>query len=474
MTMTARADFDGLTALLGRQRAAFLQEGPPPIAQRRSDLSRLKQALLDNRDGFVGAIDSDFGHRSRQETSLLELVPLISGIDYLHRNLARFMRPERRRVALHFQLGATRVLYQPLGVVGIISPWNYPVALALMPLATALAAGNRVMIKPSEFMPATSALLTKVLGDVFPRDKVAVVTGDSSVGIAFAALPFDHLAFTGSTAVGRSVMRAASDNLVPVTLELGGKSPVIIEAGSSLPRAARRIAFGKLANAGQTCIAPDYVLVAEPEVEGFVAAYEAAVAKLYPNIAMNPDYTSVVSERHYARLEGLLADARSKGARVIEIGAAEEGARTHARTFLPALVLDVTDAMSVMKDEVFGPILPIVPYPTLEAAVGYVNARPRPLALYVFGPKGPGRNYILAHTTSGGVTINDTLFHYGQDDIPFGGVGASGIGAYHGPEGFKTMSHAKGVFQQAALNGTDIIRPPFGTWFERFVDFLLR
>ncbi len=461
--------------MLDRQRTAFLRDGPPSLAQRRSDLMKLKDAVLAHREEFVTAINADFGHRSGQETSLLEMAPIVEGVKYLHRKLPGWMRPEKRRVALHFLPGSTRVVYQPLGVIGIISPWNYPLALALLPLATALAAGNRAMIKPSEFTPATAELMTSMLAQRFGQDQVAVVTGDTNVGAAFAALPFDHILFTGSTPVGRSIMRAASDNLVPVTLELGGKSPVIIERGYALRKAARRIAYGKLANGGQTCIAPDYVLVAEQEVEDFVAAYTGEVAKLYPNIAANPDYTSIVNERHHARLLGLLEDARLKGARVIEIGAVANGGPTvHRRTVAPAVVLDVSEEMTVMKDEIFGPILPIVPYHTLEDAVAYINARPRPLALYFFGPEGPGRRLVLERTTSGGVAINETLLHHAQDDIPFGGVGASGMGAYHGHEGFKTMSHAKGIFEQGRLNFTDAVRPPFGRMFERTVNFLLR
>jgi coniferyl-aldehyde dehydrogenase len=472
---TIRKDDDGLNALLSGQRSAFLREGPPTLAQRRSDLKKLKEALLAHREGFITAINADFGHRSRHETSLLDLASVVGGINYLRRNLARWMRPERRRVAAHFFPGSTRVVYQPLGVVGIISPWNYPVALAMMPLATALAAGNRAMIKPSELTPATSELMRSMLSEVFPQDQVAIVTGDKNVGVAFSNLAFDHLLFTGSTPVGRAVMRAASENLVPVTLELGGKSPAIVERGSSLQTAARRIAYGKLANAGQTCVAPDYTLVAEQEIEGFVSAYTAEVSKLYPNIDSNPDYTSIVNDRHHARLLGLLDDARAKGARVIEIGAAtNDHNTTHLRKIAPTVVLEVTDDMSLMKDEIFGPILPIVPYRKLEDAVAYVNARPRPLALFFFGPDGPGRKLVLERTTSGGVAINETILHYALDDIPFGGVGASGMGAYHGHEGFKTMSHAKGIFEQARLNFTDAVRPPFGKLLERTVDFLLR
>ena len=331
------------------------------------------------------------------------------------------------------------------------------------------------MIKPSELTPQTSASIKSVLGEFFVDDQVAVVTGDASIGIEFSRLPFDHLLFTGSTSVGRSIMHAASDNLTPVTLELGGKSPAIIERGRWLSTAALRIAYGKLANGGQTCIAPDYVLVAQQEVDAFVDAYEKAIAKLYPNIASNPDYTSIVNDRHYARLTSLLDDARNKGARVIEVvRPAKPGGMTHPRRMVPTVVLNVTDEMNLMRDEIFGPILPIVPYRDLENAIAYVNSRPRPLALYFFGPNGPGRRLVLERTTSGGVSINETNLHYAQEDIPFGGIGPSGMGAYHGYEGFKTLSHAKGIFEQARFNFTDAIRPPFGRLFERVIGFLTR
>jgi coniferyl-aldehyde dehydrogenase len=465
----------GLRALLERQRAAFILQGPPSLKARREDLMKLKKLLRDHQDDIIQAISRDFGHRSRHETALFELVSVTNGIEYLHRRVARWMRPERRHVAMTFAPATARIEYQPLGVVGIISPWNYPMALTLMPLATAIAAGNRVMIKPSEVTAATSDLLRAILAEVFDQEQVAVVTGDASVGAAFAGLPFDHLLFTGSTTVGRAVLRAASDNLVPATLELGGKSPVIIDRGASLATAARRIAYGKLANAGQTCIAPDYVLVPEAQVDDFVSGYRDAVLQLYPHIASNPDYTSIVSDRQHARLLGLLADAREKGGRVLEIGAsADERPRTHPRTLNPVVLLGATDDMKVMNEEIFGPILPIIPYREVKDAVAYVNARPRPLALYYFGPKGPDRDFVLQRTTSGGVSINETNLHYAQDDLPFGGVGPGGMGAYHGPEGFKAMSHAKAVFEQANFNLTDLIRPPFGKLIERVMGFLLR
>lgn len=472
----AQADIhSGLQSVLERQRAAFVRQGPPSLDQRRGDLKKLKKLLRDHQADIIRAISQDFGHRSQHETSLFELVSVTNGIEYLHRRVGRWMRPERREVAITFAPAKARIEYQPLGVVGIISPWNYPLALTLMPLATAIAAGNRVMIKPSEVTAATSELMKTALAEVFDQDQVAVVTGDAKVGAAFAGLPFDHLLFTGSTTVGRAVLRAASDNLVPATLELGGKSPVIIDRGASLATAARRIAYGKLANAGQTCIAPDYVLVPEACVNDFVQGYRDAVLELYPHIASNPDYTSIVNERQHARLVSLLADARAKGAQVLEIGdSTGDRPRTHPRTLNPVVLLGTTDEMKVMKEEIFGPILPIIPYGEVKDAVDYVNARPRPLALYFFGPKGPDRDFVLQRTTSGGVSINETNLHYAQDDLPFGGVGPGGMGAYHGPEGFKAMSHAKAVFEQSRLNLTDLIRPPFGRLIERVMGFMLR
>lgn len=463
----------GLTATLARQRAAFLRDGPPSLTMRRRDLLKLKDAILARQEEFVAALNADFGHRATQETVLLDLGSTVDTIKYLHRNLRRWMRAERRSVAMVFFPGSNRVVYQPLGVIGIVSPWNYPVSLALTPLATALAAGNRAMLKPSELTPATTGLLATMLAAIFEQDQVAVVTGDAKIGSAFSALPFDHILFTGSIPVGRAVMRAASENLVPVTLELGGKSPAIVECGSPFRNAAHRIAYGKLANGGQTCVAPDYALLPEEEIDDFVASFKEEVAKLYPDIGADPDYTWIINDHHFARLSGLVEDARAKGARVIEIGTKPAGA-SQSRLFLPTLLLNVTDEMSVMKDEIFGPILPIVPYGALEDAVAYVNARPRPLALYFFGPDGPGRRLVLDRTTSGNVVINDTILHYAQDDLPFGGVGMSGMGAYHGPEGFKTMSHAKGVYQQPRFNVAEGVRPPFGKFFNFLAYFFMR
>jgi coniferyl-aldehyde dehydrogenase len=460
-----------LVDTLALQRAAFLRDGPPTLKQRRLDLTKLKEAILARQDAFVAALDADFGHRARQESLMLDLGTTVGAINYLHSNLRRFMRPERRHVAAIFKPASAQIVYQPLGVVGIVSPWNFPVSLALTPLATALAAGNRVMLKPSEMTPATTELLAAMLAETFEEEQLAVVTGDAEVGKAFSSLPFDHIFFTGSIPVGRAVMRAASENLVPVTLELGGKSPIIVDDGYSLHTAARRIAYGKCANGGQICVSPDYLLLPKRETEDFIAAYRQEVDALYPNVADNPDYTSILNDRHFARLSGLVEDAKAKGARVIELGTKQP---SDSRLFPPTLLLDVTDEMAVMREEIFGPILPVVTYDGLDDAIAYVNARPRPLALYFFGTDGAAQRRVLERTTSGSVLVNDTILQYAQDDLPFGGVGPSGMGTYHGVEGFKTMSHAKSVFQQARFNLADLFRPPFGRVYDFLLNVMLR
>jgi len=460
--------------ILDRQREAFLRNGAPDLATRRADLSRLRALLIDNRRELEKAVAADFGHRSCHETALMELVPTVEGIDYLSKNLRRFMAPERRKVSAVFRMGRARVAYQPLGVIGIISPWNYPLNLALMPLATALAAGNRAMLKPSELTPRTSALMQHLLAEAFHADKVAVITGDAEVAKAFSALPFDHLMFTGSTRIGRAVMRAASENLTPVTLELGGKSPAIIARGAVDQTVARRIAFGKLANAGQTCVAPDYVLVHEDELEVFTTAFNTATERLYPNGPVSDDYSTIVSDAHYDRLIGLIEDAKAKGAKIMTMGQDAEKAIKRDRTIAPTLILNPTQAMDVMQDEIFGPILPVMTYRTLDEAITFVNARPRPLALYWFGPSGEDQDRILAETTSGNVGINSTMLHVAQDDLPFGGVGESGIGAYHGVEGFRRFSHAKGIYVQGRWNFADLAMAPFGRLADRLLKFMLK
>ncbi|MEO6780706.1 MAG: coniferyl aldehyde dehydrogenase [Bradyrhizobium sp.] len=458
--------------LLAGQRAAYRRHGAPSLDDRRADLSKLRAALIANRSRIESAIDTDFGHRSRHETSIMELAGLIGGIDYLRRNLPRMMRPEKRHVAIHMRAGAARVEYQPLGVVGVMAPWNYPVVLALMPVVTAMAAGNRVMLKPSEFTPTINALLEEILGGLFPAEQIAVVNGDAAVGAAFSALPFDHLIFTGSTAVGHKVMQAASEHLVPVTLELGGKSPVIVEKGHPLDHASAGIVFGKLVSGGQTCIAPDYGLVHEDDLSAFLTSYDAAVSDAYPDGPAGEDYTWVVNDRHLARLNGLLEDARAKGASVREVG--REGQNTHPRAMRPTVVLGVTEDMKIAHEEIFGPILPVFTYRTIEEAITFIDARPRPLALYYYGYDKAVQRRVLDGTTSGNATINGTIMHIAQDDLPFGGVGASGIGAYHGIEGFRRLSHAKGIYEQGRWNSTTLLRAPYGKMAERILSFVLR
>lgn len=455
---------DRLLSLFERQRMAFQANPSPNGEDRQQWLEALHDVLASNQQSLIDAISADFGNRSADETRLAEIMPSLHGIHYAKRRLQRWMKPSRRRVGLAFQPASAKVVYQPLGVVGIMVPWNYPLYLAVGPMIGALAAGNRVMLKMSESTPATGRLLKDLLAEIFPEDQVAVVLGDVDTGIAFSQLPFDHLLFTGSTSVGRQVMRAAAEHLTPVTLELGGKSPAIVSATVPLADAAERIAFGKTLNAGQTCVAPDYVLVPRPRLDDFVTAYRAAVQRFFPQLVDNPDYTSIVNARQHARLQGYLDDAEAKGARLVPLF--ETG---QDRRMPHYLLLDTTDDMLVMQDEIFGPLLPIVPYDELDEALAYVNARPRPLALYYFGYNKAEQRQVLRHTHSGGVCLNDTLLHVAQDDLPFGGVGPSGMGHYHGHEGFLTFSKAKGVFIKQRFNAARMIYPPYGKALQRMI-----
>ena len=450
-----------------RLRLAARAEPNPPLETRLRRLRALDRLLRDNAEALAEAVSRDFGHRSSAETRLLELFPSHEAIADALDHLRAWMRPQRRRVSLWFQPGSAEVRYQPLGAVGIIVPWNYPLYLAMGPLIGALAAGNRVMLKLSEFTPATGRLLKDLLGRIFPEDMVTVVLGEAEVAVAFSSLAFDHLLFTGSTHVGKLVMRAAAENLTPVTLELGGKSPAIVSADVPLKDAAQRIAWGKTLNAGQTCIAPDYVLVPQDRIDGFIDAYRQAVHGFYPTLSDNPDYTAIISERQVARLEHLQADATRKGARLIPLYAHGQGQR------MPhALLLDVNDDMQVMQDEIFGPLLPVVAYSTLEQALAYINARPRPLALYYFGYNKAEQQRVVQGTHSGGVCINETLLHVAIDDLPFGGVGHSGMGRYHGHEGFLTFSNAKGVLIKQRWNSSLTIYPPYGRQLVRLIQKL--
>lgn len=463
-----------LADLLARQRAAFERERYPSLDVRRDRLRRLLEIAERHEAEIVAAIDADFGGRSPHETRLGELYVAASGIRDALRDLARWMQPRRVPTPLALLPGRGEIRPQPLGVVGIISPWNYPFQLAILPATGAIAAGNRVLLKPSELTPRTSALLAELVAQRFAEDEFALVPGDADLGRAFAATKFDHLFFTGSTAVGRLVARAAAENLVPVTLELGGKSPALVDADTDFDLAVPRLVAGKLFNAGQTCIAPDYALVHEARLDAFVAALRAAITRFYPTLADNPDYTAVVNERHYRRLTALVADARAKGARIIEVNPASERLKAERRKLAPTIIVDVTSDMAVMQEEIFGPLLPVETFATLDEALARIHARPRPLALYYFGQSGERRERVLREATAGGVTVNDTLWHFGHEDLPFGGVGDSGIGAYHGERSFLTFSNEMGVFHQPRLSPAKLLWPPYGRTFDRLLAVLKR
>ena len=458
---------EALEPLLAAQRAAYRANPMPSAEQRRAWLKALRELILGEKQALIEAVSRDFSNRAAEETLLAEIMPSLHGIDYASKRLGKWMKPSRRSVGLAFQPAAAKVVYQPLGVVGVIVPWNYPLYLAFGPLIGALAAGNRVMIKMSESPPATSQLVKELLARIFPEDMVAVVLGEAEVGQAFSRLPFDHLLFTGATSIGKHVMRAAAENLVPVTLELGGKSPAIVSADVPLADAAERIAFGKTMNAGQTCVAPDYVLVPQDRLEGFVAAYRTAVQRFYPKLENNPDYTAIINERQLGRLKGYIADAEAKGAQLVPLFPGDQG-----RRLAHSLVLNVSDEMKLMQEEIFGPLLPVVPYQRLDEAFAYINDRPRPLALYYFGYDKGEQQRVLHETHSGGVCLNDTLLHVAQDDMPFGGVGPSGMGHYHGHEGFLTFSKAKGVLIKQRFNAARLIYPPYGTAIQKLIQKL--
>ncbi|NCT66252.1 MAG: coniferyl aldehyde dehydrogenase [Rhodanobacteraceae bacterium] len=452
-----------------RLRAAQAREGAPDWPERALRLRALAALVSGHRAAIAAAINADFGRRPSEETDLLEVFPSLSGIRHALRHGRRWMRPRRRWAGLWFLPARTELRPQPAGVVGIVVPWNYPLYLAVGPLTDALVAGNRVLVKMSEHTPRFSALFAELVAAHFAADEVAVVTGDAEVARAFCSLPFDHLLFTGSTAVGREVMRAAAENLTPVTLELGGKSPAIIGPQARLTHAVERILLGSLLNAGQTCIAPDYVLLPRAQVPAFVDAARGLVARLYPRLPENPHYASIASPRHYARLAALRDGALAAGATAIALGEAD----AEAGIFPPTLLLGVDDTMAVMREEIFGPILPLLPYDTLDEALAYVGAHPHPLALYLFDDERATVERVLAKSQAGGVTVNDTLLHIAQHDLPFGGVGASGIGAYHGEEGFRTFSRLKPVFHQARWSPVGWLNPPYGARFRRLLKVLL-
>ena len=460
-------NLEKLEAMLSIQQNAFEREPYPSISTRRDRLKRIGLLLKDHRESLCAVVSKDFGHRSHHETTLLEIAPLMGSLRHTQSHLRRWMRPDRRARSIEFLQLSNWVQYQPLGVVGIMVPWNYPLLLALGPLIEVLAAGNRAMIKPSELLPETSALLAKFIGEYFSPDEVMVAEGGVEVATTFSGLRFDHLLFTGSTSVGRKVMAAAAANLTPVTLELGGKSPAIVAPDYPLAAAARDITFGKLMNAGQTCIAPDYVLIERSKVDAIVEALSKEARGFYPKSKALQHYTGLVGERAQARLLQGLKECTDRG---VEIVTVDIDIPRSGRSIPPTLLIDPPTDCLLMEEEIFGPILPIIPYDTLDEAVAFVRARPRPLALYVFTHNRSTQHAILENTTSGNVTINGTLLHIAQNDLPFGGVGPSGIGAYHGHEGFVRFSHARGVAKVRVFNPARFAMPPYG----RMADFLAR
>ena len=451
-------------------RRAFEAERMPSYEVRRDRVQRLLAMTRQHGEALAAAMAQDFGHRARQESLLADVFTVESGARHALKHLRRWMKTRRVATPLHFLPGRNVLMRQPLGVVGIVAPWNYPYYLAMAPAVAALAAGNRVLIKPSELTPATSELMARIVAEHFAPEEMQVITGDAEVGKAFTTLPFDHLFFTGSTPVGRLVAQAAAKNLTPVTLELGGKSPALVDRSCNLQLTASRLAFGKLFNAGQTCVAPDYLLVPRELVEPLTQQILAEMRRMYPQIAGNPDYSSIVSPRHFARLQGLIADATQRGARVL---------RSHVdqpddRRLVPTLLLDVPPDATVMQEEIFGPLLPVVAYDRVDEALAHIHRGDRPLALYWFGQDGAARDHVMRETHAGGVTVNDCLWHLGQEEQPFGGVGASGMGAYHGEWGFRTFSKEKPLFIQSRFAGTRLFQPPYGATFERLLGLLKR
>lgn len=456
-----------MQTVLEKQRASFTADLPEPMSVRRDRIDRAIALLIDNAESFAQAVSADFGHRSREQTLLTDIMPSVSAMKHAKKHFESWAKGEKRKPTFPLGLlGAkAEVVYQPKGVVGVVAPWNFPVGMVMVPMAGILAAGNRAMIKPSEFTEEVSALFAEVVPKYFAEEEMAVFTGGPEVGMAFSKLAFDHMIFTGATGVGRHIMRAAADNLVPVTLELGGKSPTIIGRSADIKKAGDRIALGKMMNAGQICLAPDYLLVAKDQERDMIEAIKVGVQSQYPTLLANNDYTSVVNGRNYERLQGYLADARGKGAELIEINPANEDFESSNGNKMPLTIIrNVTDDMKVMQEEIFGPILPVMTYASMDEAVDYVNAHDRPLGLYYFGTDKAEENRVLSRTISGGVTINDVVFHNAMEDLPFGGTGPSGMGNYHGVDGFKTFSHMRAIYRQTGMDVAGIggFKAPYG------------
>ena len=454
--------------ILSSQKRAYLNDGVVSTALRIDRLERAVNVLKNNQQNFVDAMTADFGHRSEHQSVFTDIASSIGPLRHAQKHVAGWQKKQKRKVTpgVLALLGAKAwVEYQPLGVVGVISPWNFPVNLTFAPLAGILAAGNRCMIKPSEYTPETSKAMAIALAEEFDADEISVITGGPETGANFSGLAFDHLLFTGATSVAKHVMRAAAANLVPVTLELGGKSPVVISRSAPMATTTDALMTGKMLNAGQICLAPDYVFVPEERMGEFVESSKQSVAKMYPTLVDNPDYTSVVNERHFERINNYVEEARGNGVEVVEINPAEEDFRQQpANKIPPTLVIIPPEDSAIMQEEIFGPVLAVKSYAQLDETISYVNDHDRPLGLYYFGTDQKEVDQVLGETTSGGVTLNDVLMHISQENLPFGGVGPSGTGSYHGEDGFRSFSHTKAVFRQAKFNPAEKLglRPPYG------------
>ena len=446
--------------VLELQKNLNIKEGAPDIKLRTDRLDRVISMVTKNEKAIIAALQEDFGNRDPVMSAATEVASVVGPMEHAKKNLKKWMKTEKRKAAIAplgsalSLLGAkAEIRYQPKGVVGAISPWNFPLNLALAPLSGILAAGNRVMLKPSELTPSSSDITKSMIEEYFDESEMAVFVGDPEVGAAFSGLAFDHLIFTGGTAIAKHVMKAASENLVPLTLELGGKSPVVVGKSSKIKEAAQRVMQGKTMNAGQICLAPDYALVPEENIDEFVKAAVDVTSEMYPDMKDNEDFTSIINQKHYDRIQGYLADAKEKGAEVVEINPANEDfSQQPHHKIPPTLVLNPTDDMQIMQEEIFGPVLPIKTYSDVSETVDYINSKDRPLGLYYFGEDSKEKDYVLNNTTSGGVTVNDVISHIQMEDLPFGGVGPSGMGSYHGHDGFKEFSHAKAVYKQSKIN----------------------
>jgi len=459
-----------LTQCFSEQKSYFQKNTYPSYQQRIDDLRKLKRVLIDNEHAFIEAMSKDFGHRSVDDSKLGDILGTVMGINYTIKRLKRWMKAEKKHVGLLFQPAKARVIFQPKGVIGIIAPWNYPVFLSFGPLTAALAAGNVAMIKMSEFTPNTTALLAELMSRYFSKEQVAVVSGDAKMAATFSNLAFDHLFFTGSTAVGKLVMKSAAENLVPVTLELGGKSPTIIDNEVDINTAVERLILGKTLNSGQTCVAPDYILCPKAKVDALIQALKQRYQAMYASINNNPDCTSIINDAQKSRIDNLLKDAEHKGATIMPLVVdAELNGNTEHRKMPLTVITNTSDDMLVMQEEIFGPLLPIIGYDDVSEAIDYINNNARPLALYICSFNKDFQENILLKTHAGGVCINDAAIHVANDDLPFGGIGASGMGQYHGVEGFKTFSHAKSVLSRGRISFSSLLFPPFGRKIHQLV-----